>query len=399
MKSPEQLSQKLARQWSSADHREQRLLGNSAWPIRLTIGRPGASELKTSAVQIQSHFQSWRQEAIGQIQWSEVSYQAARKPVTTPEYWLIHSPSEWIAACRNQSISKEFKILSKIVAQVDAQFHSLIVRQRSLWLNHSADIIIQCAQVVLQLKPGMAKGRPLRAITIADMDSKFLETYRSVLIRLLNIRYNLHTKPDNTQIISLEQFLDAAEDKKQWLLVIPLADNLLPYQQLRLRASELATVKLPGSHLLVIENEQCRYHLPSLNNTIAILGAGLNLSWMNNPDFQHKAVAYWGDIDSWGLKMLAKARQTQPKLSALLMNTFIFQKHQQFAVPEPQNAGKSTPEPLTEDESQLYQHLIKLSAETSAQKNRLEQEFIPATEVKECIRNWYTQTHIKYNSY
>ena len=222
------------------------------------------------------------------------------------------------------------------------------------------------------------------------MVSKFLETYRNLLIKLLNVRYD-------TQIISLEQFLDAAEDKKQWLLLIPLSDNLLPYQQLRLRASELATLKLPGSHLLIIENEQCRYHLPSLDNTIAILGAGLNLSWMSNPDFQHKEIAYWGDIDTWGLKMLAMARQAQPKLKALLMSQSLFQKHQQFAVPEPQSAGECTPQPLTEDESQLYQHLIQLSAHAThasskSKKNRLEQEFIPAAEAKECILNWFALT-------
>ncbi len=397
MKSPKQLSQKLARQWQSAKYREQRLLGKSQWPIKLNIGRPSANEFKNTSIQVRAHLQSWREESIGQIQWTDVSYQSASEPVNIPDYWLITSPSEWVAACRNQTISHEFEVLSQIVTQIEPLFHSLLVRQRSLWLNYPVKIIIQCAEVAMQLQPGMAAGRPLRAISLADMDTKFLETYRKTLIKLLNVRFNPAEKIENStssqyQITSLEQFLDAAEDKNQWLLVIPLSDNLFPYQQLRLRASELATLKLPGSHLLIVENEQCRYHLPPLNNTIAILGAGLNLNWMSNPDFQHKQIAYWGDIDTWGLKMLAMARQAQAKLSALLMDQSIFQKYQKFAVPEPQSTREPPPHPLTEDEAELYQHLIQLSRHSTISKNRLEQEFIPAAEVKESLLNWYAQT-------
>lgn len=230
------------------------------------------------------------------------------------------------------------------------------------------------------LKPGFAKGRPLRAVNVANIDSKFIEHHRPLLIKLLNIRFD-----DRLKTISLEQFLDIADDKDQWLLIIPLSKNLLPYEQCRLRALELSRHKLPGSHLLVIENEQCRYQLPALQDTLAILGAGLNLSWMNNPDFQHKHIAYWGDIDTWGLKMLAMARQAQPRLTPLLMNHDIFHKYQNFAVAEPKHAGEQVPQPLTQHEMQLYQTLRQ------CQKGRLEQEFIPPDEVKENLRQWHSR--------
>ncbi len=378
MKTPAELSHKLAQQWYAADHREQKLLGRNLWPLKLTIGRPQGKVLKYDSAQVREHLQLWRQEPLGQVIWEPVSYQSASHSIDIPCYWLIQNPSEWVAACRDQQISKEYSKLSKIVTQVEPLFHSLLVRQRSIWHRNQTSEIILCCQVAMILKPGFAKGLPLRALKVANIDSKFIEQHRALLVKLLNIRFN-----DLLKTMTLEQFLDVADDRDQWLLIIPLSKNLLAYEQLRLRAFELKRLKLPGKYLLVIENEQCRYQLPVLDNTLAILGAGLNLSWMNNPDFKHKHIAYWGDIDTWGLKMLAMARQTQPKLTPVLMNSDIFRKYQKFAVAEPKQAGDQAPQPLTDNEIQLYQSLLQ------SPKGRLEQEFIPADEIKAILLEWH----------
>ena len=37
------------------------------------------------------------------------------------------------------------------------------------------------------------------------------------------------------------------------------------------------------------------------------------------PGNANKQIAYWGDMDTWELTMLAKARSMQPGLAALLM--------------------------------------------------------------------------------
>jgi hypothetical protein len=381
MKTPAELSHKLAQQWYVSEYREQRLLGGCQWPLKLSIGRPPGKILKNDAAQVREHLKLWRLEPVGQVIWEPVVYQSASHAVDIPCYWLIKNPSEWIAACRNLQTSREFGKLSDIVSQVDAQFHSLLVRQRSLWHKQPGSEIIQCCQVAMSLKPGIAKGRPLRALNVAHIDSKFIEQHRPLLVKLLNRRFN-----DLLKEISLEQFLDVADDQDQWLLIIPLGEHLLDYQQLRLRARELHHLKLAGSHLLVIENEQCRYQLPVLDNTLAILGAGLNLSWMSNLDFKHKQIAYWGDIDTWGLKMLAMARQAQPDLTPVLMNNSLFQQYQNFTVAEPKQAGDKVPQALTEEERQLYRTLLQ------APKGRLEQEFIPVDVVKATLQQWHAAT-------
>ena len=214
MKSPQQLSQQLAKQWHSADHREQRLLNNSEWPLKLSIGRPTAGELLHSSQTVQEHLKLWRTEKTAQVLWSQYSYKAASQAIELPIYWQLNNPSQWIATCKDKQISAEFKLLADIISRIDSQFHSLIVRLRSIWLNTAREDIIQCAKLAMQLRPGIAEGRPLRGLSIANIDTKFIEKQRSLLIKLLNIRFNNSLKDQ-----SLEQFLNALDDKDQWLML------------------------------------------------------------------------------------------------------------------------------------------------------------------------------------
>lgn len=378
MKSPAELAVKLSRQWQSADLREARLLGEYEWPIRLPIGRPKAQDIQHSSAKVREHLQRWRNEKTGQIEWDDVSYQATATAVTMPCFWVIQTADEWMLACNDRQINWQFEFLSQLIKQVDPQFHSLLIRQRSLWKNMVLDELIQCCELSLQLEPGCAQGQPLRSLTLTNVDSKFIENNRSLLLKLLNVRFNQSLK--NT---SLEEFIGAPANNDHWLLVMGLSKGLLPFEQLRIRASELAEIVLPCSHLLVVENEQCRYQLPELDNTIAILGAGLDLSWLGNSFFKSIKLAYWGDIDSWGMKMLSMARRLQPELIPLLMDQSTFEKHSHLAVVEPQTAGADIPDFLTEDEQQLYNKLLQ------SQQGRLEQEFIDRGDVQQVLRDWH----------
>jgi hypothetical protein len=88
-----------------------------------------------------------------------------------------------------------------------------------------------------------------------------------------------------------------------------------------------------------------------------VLGAGFQLDWLRAPWVRDKATAYWGDLDTWGLTLLANARQHQPGIQPLLMTREVFQHAQQSAVPEPMPAAEEPPSGLTADEKMLYSYL------------------------------------------
>jgi len=379
MKSPNNLSQRLAKQWQDNDTREQRLLTTTAWPVQLTIGKPTAQQFVKQPALVREHTAQWRNVKTGDVLWTEKKYLKSSENINLPEYWKINTPSEWIAATANSKIQQEFKILEKIITSVDPLFHSLIIRKRNLVITKPITEIIQACQVAQLLTPNYAQGRPLRAVSVANCDSKFYERNRNLLTQLLDIRF------DNVvSDMGLENFLGAIDEKDHWLLIAPLDSRLLPFQQFRLRTTELVKTELPASHIIIIENEQCLYQLPTLPNTIAILGSGFDLSWLKAPWLKNRTLAYWGDIDTWGLTILANAKIEHPDLTALLMDQNTFEKYKtKFSVMEPQRADSNPPSNLNIEERELYLKLY------SANKGRLEQEFLPESEVKKAFNKWY----------
>lgn len=161
-----------------------------------------------------------------------------------------------------------------------------------------------------------------------------------------------------------------------------LDGQLLPFRKQRIASADLATVALPGQQLLIVENESCQHQLPALPNTIAVLGAGFDLDWTANPDLRNKRIAYWGDIDSWGLHCLSKAKQSLPHLSTLMMSDNVYRDHADAAVPEPVIAGTDSPAHLNDKEKMLYQFLL------TADNGRLEQEFLPYDFILQQINQW-----------
>ncbi|EAA1976006.1 hypothetical protein G3601_002933 [Salmonella enterica] len=276
-------------------------------------------------------------------------------------------------------MSREFRLLEGIIEHVDPIFHSLLVSHRSLWRHKDPQDIINAASLACRLAPGCAKGLPLRLLSGQGVDTKFIENNISLLTRLLDVRFSGEASEQG-----LSTFLDAYDESSHWVLVVPLSPGLLPFKKCRVTTTELAATTLPVSRVLVIENEQCLHQLPALSDTIAILGCGLDVQWLSSSVLDEKRVAYWGDMDSWGLLMLARARLCRPTLDVLLMNRELFEQYASHsAVTEPVKAQEVIPDGLLPEEADFYCYLTSLSC------GRLEQEFLPVDVVRVGLENWF----------
>ena len=389
MKSPQALATKLAQQWNSADWRERQLLGTTAaWPLTLSIGQPDPAVFLNDATALRSHLQQWRAVedlGLGNVQWQERRYRGSSDAIAVPTHWQLAKPSQCIAAIRHFKVAghaqvhSDYARLSTLIAGVDRPgFQRLLVRRLVQWRDTPADAVIAAAHMALQLEPGCAQGKPLRALAVQGNDSKFFERHASLLTALLDERFDGEASRQG-----LAGFLGALPEDDHWLLIAPLAPGLLPFAQMRVRASELLTTPLPSHRILLVENERSLHQLPRpVANTIAVLGAGLNLGWLAAPWLQERTVAYWGDLDTWGLHMLAIARGHVPHLHALLMNAATFSAHQHLAVAEPVHAPYTVAGTWTPKEEALALHL------RAQDKGRLEQEFLPAEAVHSAVRAW-----------
>lgn len=379
MKSPTDIGRNLARQWQRSSVRLERLLNPGSWPQSLNIGKPSARLFTDNIQAVLRHVENWRSVNVGKVDWEPVSYRAGLAPISLPMRWHLRSPSEWIAASDDPRGSQEYAQLEYLVEQVDSAFHTLLVAQRSLWLTRTPEEVVATAQLATQLAPGCAQGRPLRLLAEHGVDTKFFERNATLLTKLLDERFEGAASEQG-----LTTFLDAFEESSHWVLVVPLQPGLLPFKRLRLTTSELAETPLPGSRLLVVENEQCVHLLPeTLPDTLAVLGAGLDLHWLASAHLAGKQIGYWGDMDTWGLLMLARARLHQPAVEALLMEQELFEQHSQGnTVVEPAKALESAPPGLLADEADFYRYLLV------QERGRLEQEYLPKAQVELAIRKW-----------
>lgn len=388
MKSPQQLAAQLARHWQRSDWREQHLQPSpGTWPITLAIGLPDASTFRDAGTALRQHLQQWHAIATGgpgTVQWEARSYRGSTAPIDVPTQRTLARPSECIAAITRMAgpahadIATDYQALITVLGSVEVQFHRLLLRRLALWRHLPADQVVTATRVALQLEPGCAAGKPLRALAVAGNDSKFFERNDRLLKALLDERFGGEASRQG-----LTAFLDASPEGEHWLLVAPLADGLLPFRRQRVTTAELHATALPAGRILLVENERSLHQLPiPVPDTIAILGSGLNLAWLAAPWLQERSVAYWGDLDTWGLAMLARARQHLPQLHALLMDRESFDAHAHRAVAEPVHAKDLPLHALRPSEAELTQHLHALG------KGRLEQEFLPAAVVKHAVDKW-----------
>lgn len=378
MKSPAEMASRLARQWQQAQLREERLLSTGGWPLKLPIGKPPARRFERDIAAVREHVLAWRAIPVGDVVWEPANYRSGADPIDVPVYWILRTPSEWVEAATDTKMRDEFRRLEYIIENVDELFRRVLVRQRGLWRDKPDQEVIAAARLATRLSPDCADGRPLRLMAEFGVDTKFFERHSGLLTRLLDERFDGLASQRG-----LVAFLGALEEKEHWLLIAPLDDELLPFRRLRVTAEELAAAELPADRILVVENERCLHLLPPMPNTIAILGAGRNLSWMSAPWLEAKKVAYWGDIDSWGLVMLAEARRYQPHLTPLMMDRVVFDRYQEErAVVEEPIAGDQPPAGLIGDEIELYHYL------TARDRGRLEQEYLPDFEVSRSLSGW-----------
>ena len=390
MRSPEQLAEQLARRWQRSDWREAHLLPNpGAWPLRLDVGAPSADSFRSASPALRQHLQAWRavtERGPGTVQWAPRSYRGGAAPLDVPVQWTLERPSQALAAITrfavngHAEIAADYQALVAVLAQVDAPFQRLLLRRLALWRHLPTEQVATAARVALQLTPGCAAGKPLRALAVAGNDSKFFERHASLLKALLDERFDGEASRQG-----LSDFLGASPEGEHWVLVAPLDAGLLPFRRQRVPTSELQHSALPAQRILLVENERSLHQLPTpLPQTIAVLGSGLNLAWLTAPWLQACDVAYWGDIDTWGLAMLASARRHLPQLHALLMDRATFDAHAERAVAEPVQASELSQSGLLAHEVALAQHLRTLD------KGRLEQEFLPAEAVACAVRQCRT---------
>lgn len=376
------------REWDNGRNLRDLLLGRRLFPLRYPFKQPTGRQVAANLARLEQFVTSWTQFPYQEyLEWGESSFRQLAIS-RMPKALVIPSFSALVMLLgpEAQARSKHWDVVITPILSVQRKLYTTLTAHLTTLDHMTPNDGVRLASAIQQLNRNMGQNRYLRALPITGLDTKFIEMHLTIITDLMNDL----TGGEVLEVGGLLPWLGCIPQPNNWLTVMPLCEKLQQsmggFKVLQLPAETVKNQGLPGKALLVVENAQSGFALPAIENTLAVIGCGKNLSWMQNDWLQGREVGYWGDIDSWGLVMLNQARSYCPSLTALMMDKATIEQHLDKMVTE-QRSDHSAIEYLFPDESVLYKALLA----GCYPGNRLEQEFLDQDFIQSRLHLWTTQ--------
>jgi hypothetical protein len=379
-------------EWDHWAHLKARLSGEKKFPIRLGLKPPDGKKAVADMAHYLAFVNAWKAFPFQEmVRWEPRNFQTLPDQ-TIPAALVISSIRDLAELMGKKGEARVGLWENKMrpILEVGSALpppnplYPVLVRRLDLIEKLSSADTRMLADLLPQLTPGMGEGLYLRALPVTGVDTKFIEIHKLIIEELLDVLHGGAVTGSG----GLLPWLDCMPRPAGWLMIRPLDKStrnaLGGLSILKLPYMTLLTYELPAEHILVVENIEPGLALPPMEDTIAVIGGGKNVAWMDAVWLKEKYVGYWGDIDTWGLCFLSDARSKVKHLSALMMDKETLLAHQARMSVEPQPAP-SLPQYLTEDEIALFQDLNS----GTFQSNRLEQERICADYIRSALNRWH----------
>jgi hypothetical protein len=300
------------REWDHWTHLKARLSDERKFPIQLGLKPPDGKKALADMAHYLTFITAWKNFPFQEmVQWEPRNFQTL--PGQTIPAALVISSIQDLAELMGKNGKARVKLWENNMRPIleagsalppPNPLYPVLVRRLDLIEKLSCADIRMLADLLPQLTPGMGKGFYLRALPVTGVDTKFIETHKLLIEELLNVLHGGAV----TWTGGLLPWLDCMPRPAGWLMRSPLdkpARNALGCMPiLKLPYMMLLTYELPAEHILVVENIESGLALPPMENTIAVIGGGKNVAWMDAVWLKEKHVGYWGDIDTWGLCFL-----------------------------------------------------------------------------------------------
>jgi len=363
------------------------LTGETLFPYQLRFRRPDGRALVERFDEVRRWIRALEagSRAVAgagyEIEWTEVEHrQLGRNRV--PLRLVVPSREEalrWIGKLR---AAERFAELTQATLGRFPVLREWLQR-RPLVLLENADDWPRVLEVLAWFRDHPRSGVYVRQIDVPDVDTKFVEARRGLLMELLDLvlpagsidaasgrifeaRYGLLQKP------ALLRFRILDPRRR----IAGLSDVTTP-------VAELAQLRLGVRRVFVTENELNGLVFPESPDAIVIFGLGYgvellrSVTWLDDVELH-----YWGDLDTHGFAMLDRFRARFPHVRSFLMDRATLLAHRA------QWVGEAAPhlgtlERLSVEEQALYEDL---AANRLGPRVRLEQERIGFGWVERALR-------------
>jgi hypothetical protein len=373
---PEDLRDQVKRLWDRG-----RLVGDheaaATFPLDLRLRRPTSAELGARFDDVRAWIHRLEEESKVRrgfgydIAWAEVDHrQLGRNRI--PVGVFVPSKEDALRLIGKQRAAERFDRLVATTREACPELEAWTAKKPLALLDH-ADDWEKILSVVRWFQSNRRPGIYLRQVDIRDVDTKFIEARRGLLMELLD----LALAPEHIALAAKRHF----ESRYGLLSKPPLVrfrildprHRIGGLSDLSVRASELATWTCRLRRVFITENEINGLASPMLEDSMVVFGLGYSVDRLDCIEWlREKEIHYWGDIDTHGFAILDRLRSRFPHARSLLMNRETLMEHRQLWGQE--DAPHPGPLPRLEgDEASLFEDLV---ASRLGEGVRLEQERI-----------------------
>ena len=372
---PADLRAQVMRLWERGELLRACITDAVDWPLRLTLKSPSAADLCNRFEAVRAWAAELPRASRVRIEWAEQRHRVQGTQRLPVSVW-IDTLDDALAMIGKVRDGQTFRMLWARTSDVLSALQPWLLR-RPMQALHLAERWPRLLAVVRWVVEHPRPGIYLRQVDVPEVDSKFIEAHRSVLIELLDLalppealdvgasgvaefarRYGFRSKPARIRFRTLEGSLAS----------LP---GIRSCADVTLDAESFSALRLPIQRVFITENETNFLAFPSFPGSIAIFGAGYGWEALARAHWLSRcAIHYWGDIDTHGFAILDRLRDHFGHVSSFLMDRETLEAHRAFWGFEDKPL-RTTLSRLTQDEQALY---VDLRDDKIRQGLRLEQE-------------------------
>lgn len=382
------LRDQVRKRWDKGELLAERVAPGHLFPLRLVLRGPASGDLS-------DRFDAVRAWAAELQQGAAAGYRLVMRDVRHRVIGQNSLPGEaWVDtlddALRLAGRARVARAFDAVVAATRQQQPALLdwLQRQPLRALALAD---QWPQLLALVSWMLAHPRPgiyMRQVDLPGIHSKFIEGQRGVLSELFDSvlpadaidpaatgaaqfvqRYGFRDKPLRVRF----RWLDA--QASNWMKG---GDG-----DCTLTQADFAKLEPAVDRVFVTENEINFLAFPAATNCMVVFGSGYGFEALDHARWlAHRALHYWGDIDTHGFAILDQLRAHHPHATSFLMDRRTLLAHRPQWTEEPQPTLRDLGR-LTSDERALYDDLRWLRLHEKPL--RLEQERIAFAAVAQAV--------------
>jgi hypothetical protein len=384
------LRNRLEKKWRNGLFLAQSITPESVIPLRIPRKHPTARELTHDFAAARDWVAHWvsRENATDRpgftIEWHEFTHRTLGKN-RLPAAVIFPTPADVISFLGKTRQAGRYHTLFRTITDRFPQLSGLLLDHPLTVLDHDQaweKLLAILDFMIHHPRPGIY----IRQLEIPGVDTKFIETHKAWLVKLLTGLLPEtavdETATGPTAFEARFGFLSRPARVRFRLLDPDL--SIMGLSDLEIPAHDFARLPVQPDTLFVVENDITALSLPSFPGAAVIFGRGYSLSVLSEARWMaDKPVWYWGDLDTHGFAMIDMIRHYFPHTRSFLMDEATLLSHKPLWVKEPSPVHRDLPL-LTPDEARVYD---ALRSHTLGPNLRLEQERISFTSVRRAVEN------------